>query len=134
MDENELKKKLTPEQYRVLREGGTEAPFSGAYVDLAEDGMFHCQACGAPLFSSEQKLDSSKSSPGLAGWPAFDDVVKSDAVITRPDTSGGMRRTEVLCAKCESHLGHVFDDSKEKTGKHFCINSGALNFSQKEDI
>lgn len=130
--DDEYKDSLTPEEYRVLREGGTERPFSGAYVDLQDDGMFHCRACGAVLFASERKLDSRSGPVGLQGWPAFDQVVSSDAVITREDTSLGMSRTEVLCASCQSHLGHVFDDPSEETGKHFCINSPALNFSSTD--
>jgi peptide-methionine (R)-S-oxide reductase len=129
--EEEWKELLTPEEYRVLREGGTETPFSGEYVDVDGDGYFHCGGCGAKLFSTDAKLDSRKGPVGLQGWPAFDEVLSSDAIETRLDTSGGMQRTEVLCATCKGHLGHVFDDPSEATGKHFCINSCALNFEEK---
>lgn len=121
--EEEWKNDLTPEQYRVLREKGTEAPFSGAYTDNKETGMYHCAACGAPLFSSDTKFDSG------SGWPSFTDPVIAEAIETQEDISLGMHRTEVVCKQCGGHLGHVFPDGpQEKGGKRFCINSCSLDF------
>ena len=122
MSEEELKKKLTPEQYRVLREKGTEPSFTGKYYDNHETGMYHCGACGSPLFSSKEKFDSG------TGWPSFWSAVEDGAVELREDTSGGMKRVEVVCSRCGSHLGHVFDDGPQPTGKRYCINSCALDF------
>ncbi|NQV93438.1 peptide-methionine (R)-S-oxide reductase MsrB [Candidatus Kaiserbacteria bacterium] len=121
--EEEWKNDLTPEQYGVLREKGTEAPFSGAYTDNKETGMYHCAACGAPLFSSDTKFDSG------SGWPSFTDPVIAEAIGTQEDTSLGTHRTEVVCKQCGGHLGHVFEDGpQEKGGKRFCINSCSLDF------
>jgi peptide-methionine (R)-S-oxide reductase len=132
MTDEEFKKRLTPEEYHVLREGGTEPPFSGEYVDLDVDGMYHCRACGAPLFSSEKKLNSNESDPGLHGWPSFSDPAIAENIGTRPDDSHGMHRTEVFCKTCGSHLGHVFDEEVGgKERKHYCINSLSLNFEEK---
>lgn len=126
-DESFWKEKLTPEQYHVLREKGTELPFTGKYVDFHEEGIFTCAACGNPLFSADTKFDSK------TGWPSFYDIVTSGSVILKDDMSHGTRRVEVKCANCEGHLGHVFDDGpREKTGKRYCINSAALNFCPKE--
>lgn len=120
---NNWKQKLTPEQYRILREKGTEAPFSGELLHNTETGMYTCAGCGNELFHSDTKFDSG------SGWPSFYDVVQSGAVKLQEDTSGGMVRTEVVCAQCGGHLGHVFDDGpKETTGQRYCINSGALGF------
>lgn len=125
MNDQELKQKLTPEEYHVLREGGTEAPFSGKYVDNHDDGMYHCRACGATLFSSDKKFDSG------SGWPSFTDPAVAENVGTRSDDSHGMHRTEVYCKNCGSHLGHVFDDGpKDAGGKRYCINSVCLDFEQ----
>jgi len=122
--EEEWKEKLTDEQYHVLREKGTEIPFTGDYIDLKDDGMYHCAGCGAPLFSSDTKFESH------SGWPSFTGAVR-DAVRLEKDSSNGMERTEVVCAKCDGHLGHVFDDGpQDKGGKRFCINSCALDFNE----
>ena len=119
--EEEWKKKLTPEQYHILREKGTEMPGSGEYLHEKRQGMYTCAACGNPLFASDAKFDSG------TGWPSFDQALPG-AVKYVEDRSMGMGRTEVVCAKCGSHLGHVFDDGpKETTGKRFCMNSACLN-------
>ena len=126
-DDAEWKNKLTPEQYRVLREKGTESPFTGVYLDNRAKGMYRCVACGAELFSSDAKFDSG------TGWPSFYDVAAKGNVELREDTNHGMRRTEVVCRSCGGHLGHVFDDGPaDKTGKRYCINSCALEFEEKK--
>lgn len=122
------KEKLTAEQYKVLRQCGTEAPFSGKYYKHDEDGMYVCGACGAELFSSDAKFESG------SGWPSFDQPANRENVILKPDESLGMNRTEVVCKNCGSHLGHVFDDGpKETTGQRYCINSIALDFKKKDE-
>lgn len=126
MDDADFKQKLTPEQYHVLREKGTEAPFSGKLLHNKDTGMYTCAACGAELFKSDQKYDSNV--PGLEGWPSFADVAASDAVELKEDNSLGMHRTEVICKNCGSHLGHLFPDDSSPTGQHYCINSVALDF------
>ena len=126
MSEDSLKQKLSQEEYDILRKGGTEPAYSGKYVDLKEDGMYHCKACGAPLFSSETKFDSG------TGWPSFTDVANANSVLLHDDTSLGIKRVEVTCATCKSHLGHVFDDGPiDKGGKRYCVNSLALNFEKE---
>ncbi|KKT81252.1 MAG: peptide-methionine (R)-S-oxide reductase [Candidatus Yanofskybacteria bacterium RIFCSPHIGHO2_02_FULL_44_12b] len=121
--DEEWKNKLTPEQYRVLRERGTEAPFTGKYYSSKEIGVYRCAACGQELFSSETKFDSG------TGWPSFTDPMNLKNIELKEDDSLGMRRTEVLCKKCGSHLGHVFDDGpRDKGGKRYCINSCSLDF------
>lgn len=127
--DDEWKAKLSPEQYHVLREKGTEAPFSGKLLNEKGTGDFTCAACGAILFTSEHKYDS--DIPGLAGWPSFADVAQGDAVELTDDNSLGMHRTEVLCKNCGSHLGHLFDDETSPTGQHYCINSVCLDFKPK---
>lgn len=119
---------LSEEQKRVLLSKGTEAPFSGKYYKHDEEGMYVCAACGEPLFDSENKYDSG------SGWPAFDRPASDEAVAEEFDESHGMRRTEVLCKKCNGHLGHVFTDGpKETTGMRYCINSASLDFKPKND-
>lgn len=121
------KEKLTPEQYHVLREKGTEPAFTGKYVDNHETGMYECAACGHELFSSDAKFDSG------TGWPSFDQPANRENVILQDDNTLFMQRTEVICKNCGSHLGHVFDDGpKETTGQRYCLNSCALNFKAKE--
>lgn len=117
---------LSPEQYKILREKGTEIPFTGKYVHNKKGGMYVCAACGNKLFSSDTKYDSG------TGWPSFWKAVDKDAVIMKSDNSLFMRRTEVLCSKCGGHLGHMFDDGPQPTGQRFCINSAALNFKEKK--
>jgi peptide-methionine (R)-S-oxide reductase len=125
MNEDEFRQKLTPEEYHVLREAGTEAPFVGEYVENHEDGMYRCRACSMPLFSSEKKYDSG------SGWPSFTDPAVAENVGTRTDDSHGMVRTEVFCKNCGSHLGHLFNDGpKEQGGKRYCINSISLDFDK----
>jgi peptide-methionine (R)-S-oxide reductase len=123
MNEDEIKQKLTEEEYEVLRKRGTETPFSGEYVHTKENGMYACKVCGAQLFSSEAKFDSG------TGWPSFDDALP-EALDLREDNSHGMHRTEVTCKKCGSHLGHVFDDGPTETKKRFCINSVCLDLKK----
>lgn len=119
-NEEELKKKLTPEQYKVLREKGTEAPFSGKYVNHKEKGVYKCAACGNELFSSDTKFDSG------TGWPSFTDPMNRENIILEEDTSYGMSRVEVKCRRCGSHLGHVFPDGPGDSGNRYCINSVCL--------
>jgi len=128
--EEELKKELSPEAYHILREKGTEPPFSGAYVEREADGVYHCKVCNEPLFLSDDQEDARKSPEGLKGWPSFNNAIPG-ATKTRIDTSLGMNRTEIICATCESHLGHIFDDASTKTGAHYCINSVCLNLEKE---
>jgi peptide-methionine (R)-S-oxide reductase len=126
--DQELKSKLTPEQYHVLREKGTEAAFTGAYWNEHSKGMYKCAVCGTELFSSDTKFDSG------TGWPSFTEPANLEHVELRDDSSHGMHRTEVICKNCGSHLGHVFDDGpKDKGGKRFCINSCSLTLDKKEE-
>jgi peptide-methionine (R)-S-oxide reductase len=122
----EWRAELTPEQYHVLREKGTERPFTGALVNNHDVGMYHCAACNAPLFPSGTKFESG------SGWPSFFDPISSDAVTLHEDNAFGMKRVEVTCANCGGHLGHVFPDGpRDKGGQRFCINSASLAFEKE---
>ena len=123
----EWRSKLSPEQFRILREAGTEPPFTGALLDNKETGMYCCAACGEPLFASDTKFDSG------SGWPSFTAPVGGEAVEERSDQSQGMTRTEVRCAKCDGHLGHVFPDGPGPEGLRYCINSASLDFDKASD-
>jgi peptide-methionine (R)-S-oxide reductase len=122
----EWREELTPEQYRVLREQGTERAFAGKYWNVKEDGTYNCAGCGAALFSSDTKFDSG------TGWPSFYEPSVAENVETHTDTTHGMVRTEVRCANCGGHLGHVFPDGPNPTGLRFCINSCALDLQQQD--
>ena len=125
--DEEWKRELSPEAYHVLREAGTESPFSGAYVENHEDGTYRCRACGATLFSSGTKFDSG------SGWPSFTNPAVAGQVGTRPDQSHGMERTEVFCRTCGGHLGHLFADGpEERGGLRYCVNSAALDFERHD--
>jgi peptide-methionine (R)-S-oxide reductase len=122
----DINPKLTEEQKKVVVEKGTEAPYSGKFLNHKENGMYTCVNCGAELFSSESKYDS--ETPGLIGWPSFSEAAESSALKYIDDDTMGMRRTEAICANCGAHLGHVFEADDSPTGQHFCINSVSLDF------
>ncbi len=130
ISEDELRHKLTPEQYHVLRERGTESPGSGKLLYNEAEGEYACPVCGSVLFKSDAKYES--TTPGLIGWPSFSTAASNDALELKDDNTMGMHRTEVLCRVCGSHLGHLFDDPTSPNGQHYCINSAALNFKPKE--
>lgn len=125
LSDAEWRTRLTPEQFHILREKGTERAFTGALVNNHTDGMYHCAACGTALFKSDTKFDSG------SGWPSFFEPLSPDAVELHEDSSHGMRRVEVTCATCGSHLGHVFPDGPNPTGERYCINSASLDFAKQ---
>ena len=125
--EADWKAELSPDQYAVLREAGTERPFSGQYNMHFEKGVYKCGACGEPLFTSESKFD------GHCGWPSFDKEIEEGKIIEKLDKSHGMLRTEILCANCGSHLGHVFEDGPTETGLRYCVNSLSLDFEEESE-
>jgi peptide-methionine (R)-S-oxide reductase len=127
--EDEWRKSLTPEQYYIIRQKGTERPHTGEFNMFFEDGIYHCAACNAPLFASDSKFDAH------CGWPSFDKAISDSAIVEQADYSHGMARTEIMCGSCGGHLGHVFDDGPTETGLRYCVNSISIGFegTEKED-
>lgn len=125
--DEEWRQELTPEQYQIARQAGTEAPFTGKYHDSKDPGTFHCVCCDTPLFNSGEKFDSG------TGWPSFWQPVTKDAVETKSDRAYGMVRNEVVCAKCDAHLGHVFPDGPPPTGLRYCMNSASMDLKAKDE-
>lgn len=125
LSEEEWKSRLSPDRFKVLREKGTERPFSGELLHNKEDGTYKCAGCGLELFSSDTKFDSG------SGWPSFFDVIENDNIRTETDISLGIVRTEIICARCGGHLGHIFDDGPAPTGMRYCVNSLSLDFSSE---
>jgi methionine-R-sulfoxide reductase len=128
LSDAQWRERLTPEQYEILRSQGTERPFCGTLLDNKRSGVYACVGCGLPLFSSDAKFDSG------TGWPSFFQPIARENVVERPDTSHGMMRTEILCARCDGHLGHVFGDGPRPTGLRFCLNSESLSFTPSDSL